>query len=706
MKIFAYFFAAILFSTVCFSQIPTNISLQIIKAEDERRFDKSLEVMTMNQSKDVRKRVALAIGRIGDDRGILALTILLNNDSDEVQEMAAFAIGEIESIKGADAILKTLAISNITGEVRVRAIEAAGKIAAANAKDEKSKLLGEAILNALKFENSRRSMPNTKAILFGLTAILRAKPANSSSLVVEFLDYSSPAIRQNALNTLGRLRTKDKDLTATALKLLTTDEDAIVRANACRILGISEDSTTISPLLKAALNEKDSRVRVSAIRALGNFKEKEIGDKLIERGEILLKNFKMNKSELLEVATTLGRFYANADDEKAINFLKRLDIADKSTSSETTIAFAKIFPQKFVDYFEEKKTDDAGNWQMLSAYAQAQAEIAGLAGNIELKNDIAGDLRSFFAIIEEDKMKNTDFIKSIPDTILAYSKFKETDLEDILRDFLKWKDEQIRATSASLLGEQPQSDDNEKALDEALNYSLKFDTKSNDATLAILDAIGKQKNAKTSKSLQSALDSKDILVRRKAVDVLKTLGIDASDKIGTVTNSVFKQTDYLRAISRKNSTVKAVFTTEKGVFTINLMPEDAPLTVENFIKLARSNYFNGLTVHRVVPNFVMQDGDPRGDGNGGPGYSIRCEVNMLEYERGAVGMALSGKDTGGSQWFVTHSPQPHLDGGYTVFGKVNETDMKIVDTISRGDKILTVKIIESIKVKAENARKR
>ena len=90
----------------------------------------------------------------------------------------------------------------------------------------------------------------------------------------------------------------------------------------------------------------------------------------------------------------------------------------------------------------------------------------------------------------------------------------------------------------------------------------------------------------------------------------------------------------------------------------------------------------------------MQDGDPRGDGNGGPGWEIRCELNMLSFDRGAVGMALSGKDTGGSQWFVDHSPQPHLDGGYTVFGSVNETDMKIVDQIARGDKILSVKIIE------------
>jgi cyclophilin family peptidyl-prolyl cis-trans isomerase len=146
-------------------------------------------------------------------------------------------------------------------------------------------------------------------------------------------------------------------------------------------------------------------------------------------------------------------------------------------------------------------------------------------------------------------------------------------------------------------------------------------------------------------------------------------------------------------LSRKNGSVKAVITTQKGRFTIDFLAEDAPLTVDNFVKLARSGYFNGAEVHRVVANFVMQDGDPTGTGSGGPGFSIRCEVNMKEYDRGAVGMALSGKDTGGSQWFATHSPQPHLDGGYTVFGHVSERDMKVVDNIVRGDKILTVRIL-------------
>ena len=133
--------------------------------------------------------------------------------------------------------------------------------------------------------------------------------------------------------------------------------------------------------------------------------------------------------------------------------------------------------------------------------------------------------------------------------------------------------------------------------------------------------------------------------------------------------------------------------TSKGSFVIEFLPEDAPLTVDNFVQLARKGYFNGITFHRVVPNFVIQGGDPRGDGNGGPGYSIRCEINEAPYERAAVGMALSGKDTGGSQWFVTHAPQPHLDGGYTVFGRVIR-GMDVVDKIARGDIIRRVIVSE------------
>jgi cyclophilin family peptidyl-prolyl cis-trans isomerase/HEAT repeat protein len=115
---------------------------------------------------------------------------------------------------------------------------------------------------------------------------------------------------------------------------------------------------------------------------------------------------------------------------------------------------------------------------------------------------------------------------------------------------------------------------------------------------------------------------------------------------------------------------RAEIVTERGTITLELYPVDAPLTVENFLSLAESHYYDDGTFFRVVPNFVAQDGDHRGDGNGGPAYNIRDEFNSRRYERGSVGMALSGPDTGGSQYFMTHAADPHLDGRYTVFGRV------------------------------------
>ena len=134
---------------------------------------------------------------------------------------------------------------------------------------------------------------------------------------------------------------------------------------------------------------------------------------------------------------------------------------------------------------------------------------------------------------------------------------------------------------------------------------------------------------------------------------------------------------------------RLVVTTEKGEFEIELYNDDAPLTSANLFNLARRGFFRGLSFHRVVPDFVAQGGDPRGDGNGGPGYTIRCEYHR-PYARGVVGMALSGKDTGGSQFFVTAAPQPHLDGRYTAFGEVMK-GQEVVDALLEGDLITEVR---------------
>ena len=138
---------------------------------------------------------------------------------------------------------------------------------------------------------------------------------------------------------------------------------------------------------------------------------------------------------------------------------------------------------------------------------------------------------------------------------------------------------------------------------------------------------------------------------------------------------------------------KAIIETDKGNIVLELFENDAPNTVANFVKLINKGYYNGLKFHRVIPNFMVQGGCPVGNGTGGPGYAIKCEINPRKHLAGTLSMAHAGKDTGGSQFFITHSPQPHLDGVHTVFGQVIE-GMDVVNAIRQGDVMKQVKVVE------------
>ncbi len=135
--------------------------------------------------------------------------------------------------------------------------------------------------------------------------------------------------------------------------------------------------------------------------------------------------------------------------------------------------------------------------------------------------------------------------------------------------------------------------------------------------------------------------------------------------------------------------------TNKGIIELELYPNHAPKTVNNFVFLAREGFYDGISFHRVISNFMIQGGDPTGTGAGGPGYSFEDEVadNPLTHTRGVISMANAGPNTNGSQFFITHSPQPHLNGKHTVFGKV-VSDQNVVDSIRQGDKMERVKISE------------
>lgn len=142
---------------------------------------------------------------------------------------------------------------------------------------------------------------------------------------------------------------------------------------------------------------------------------------------------------------------------------------------------------------------------------------------------------------------------------------------------------------------------------------------------------------------------------------------------------------------------KAIIKTEKGDMTVQFYDNDAPNTVANFLKLAKSGYYDGVTFHRVINDFVIQGGDPTGTGAGGPGYSIDCELDGENqyHDRGVLSMAHAGRNTGGSQFFICHSRTntSHLDRNHTCFGKVIE-NVDVVDDIRQGDKILGIEIIE------------
>ncbi|HEX8145084.1 MAG TPA: peptidylprolyl isomerase [Pyrinomonadaceae bacterium] len=690
------------------SAIPEETMLRIVRAEDERRWGDALAQLLSDKGARVRRRAALAAGRIGDPRSVSTLVKLLESDSDAgVRAMAAFALGEVESATASEAVVAASIRVEETSEVRARALEAMGKIAAALPKKDEASMsaLGEAVLSVLSKEAERGARSDKRIILAGLTAVLRARPAKPAPVLSKFLSHKDGRIRADALNTLARLGNKDAN--EQVRPLLTNDREAIVRANAARVLGATEDRASLDALAARAGVDSDERVRVSSIRALGALKDARAAATLLGRAATLFAAYRTTKAagtahpretgELLEIAAALGRLLPNTGDPKAVAWLKEFRTAEGMSAPEIEVALAHISPDAYLREEPLVKFSDrdvrarfSSDWRMTSSIAQGLGEIGGItaeaagSGIVGLQADAQIILRS---LLEDATVPAV----AVPDLLRAFAAFKPMDAGEVLRKQLAAKDEIVRATAAELLGELGPDEANARALAAALPSAMRDPL--NDAVLSLLDALAKQKSASANEAIKTALNSTDHLVRRRAVALLEAGGAgDFAARTGTAeTRNTL--TDYHRALVRHNGRVHALVTTDKGRFMIELLPDDAPLTVDNFVQLARRGYFNNVTFHRVVPNFVIQGGDPRGDGNGGPGHQIRCEINQVEYERGAVGMALSGKDTGGSQWFVTHSPQPHLDGGYTVFGRVAE-GMEVVDSIERGDLIRSISIVE------------
>ncbi len=693
--------------------IPPNLDARIIQLEDQRYLNgDELTDLLKHQTPGVRRRAALAIGRIGDKRGTKPLIKALRREEDvSAREMAAFALGEIEDVDAANALLEAANSSQEPLIVRARAIEALGKIASVQANTEK---LGQPTLDSIN-QSLVKYLPAAGAALSAdqkllssltIASLMRVRnPASVETLTLQ-LKSNDADIRAQAANALARLR-QPIGSAVTALIEALNDGEADVRANAARALGSSKDVQVVEPLVEL-LNDKNDRVQVSATRALAAIGDRRAVEPLIKLAKLsdpkaalprqLTPDFKL----LLECVVALGTL----KDERALPLLGEL----RRTYAPVAIREVEVAIAKFGEsWFREIPPGLAGqrdlacrDWKRTTVIAQAIQEW------LPTKEPGVWE-RAFYEImywlIKCDHRSLPEVLRAINKlslNLLAEPSFaqslKLTTIDQQLDFFLsfvrlqlKAKDIIIRAAAANILAEQPR-EAYLSPLFAALAQSK--NDPANDAKLAILTAISKHQKPEAIEAIKSSLSDRDHLVRRHAADLLKQMGVgDFSGSIGIVQtghNKLF----YQRVTARLNKKVAATIHTTKGRISLELFPQDAPITVDSFVTLARRGFFNNLTFHRVLPNFVIQGGDPRGDGEGGPGYQIRCEVNARPYTRGAVGMALSGKDTGGSQFFITHSPQPHLDGGYTVFGQVI-SGMDVVDRIARGDVIHRVVILES-----------
>ena len=271
----------------------------------------------------------------------------------------------------------------------------------------------------------------------------------------------------------------------------------------------------------------------------------------------------------------------------------------------------------------------------------------------------------------------------------SLARVKASDLRAVLVQRLDDPDFVVRATVARELGTL-KPDGGADLLRQAYKTALADSAFA--ARTAALEALTVYGAAEATSTLVQALEDRDWAVRVRAEELLATLepAAAATRTIAPAPGAPIAPYGDPGLIGPVNSP-HVFIETAYGTIEFELAVLDAPQTTRNFMELARRGFFNGLEVHRVEANFVVQDGDPRGDGEGGPGHTIRDELNERPYLRGTVGMALEWRDTGGSQFFITHSPQPHLDARYTAFGHV-VNGMDVVDRIKPGDVIQRIRV--------------
>lgn len=636
---------------------PDERQAQILMLEDSRQAD--MEVfgpLLQDEDPGVRSRAVLALGRIGlldfpDDAFRAELVRLVRDDPDaSVRAMAAFALGEAQEEAALSALVA--AFSDEDPQVREMAVEAASKLGV--------ETLAGTLLDRLEAEESEAVR---RRIL--LTSWRLGNPVTAQRAVEILMEEQSPFYKE-AVYHLARFPRGDSEeppfeVDSDLLSRLPDRLDAEGASYLARLLRQEMASDPDPQLLRRLIEHSDAGVRIEALRTAA-------------------------ARRMVDACEAMGGF----DSDPPHVLLERLQAAAVSTDASTA--------DKVAPWLEH---DDPA--LVAAALASLQAlDHRRIAPHLQqFLEDPRPQVRAAAVPLfprDEEEAFMAHLGRSLQDphplvrnaAVQAYPREAVTDW---LLDLLGHSDPVVVALAAGQIrqrGAGPYLDSLAAA------YSRLRDQPNFEARSAVLRAAQDSLDQPAALQLvRDALDDPDRNIRIQAAAALAEIdGPSVREKIGPV--ALDRDLEYYRqALRTLKQWEGAEIETSRGSFRIRFFSQDAPLTVHNFISLAEKGFYEGITIHRTVPNFVMQAGCPRGDGWGEPGYDIRCEINTRRYSRGAVGMALAGKDTGGSQWFVTYSPQHHLDGGYTVWAEAVD-GWDILHQILPGDSLKSVRLIESL----------
>ena len=629
----------------------------LLELEDRRVFDASvLHSAARSTDPAIRARAALAAGRIGDARGRPLLAELLNDPAPAVQAAAAFGAQVLGDPPLTAELLPLLSGRDAT--VVAAAAKAIGFLARGDGQD------------ALVAAVDKAPAPEPRATI--LRSLWRFAAPATETAALRYVNDPDDRVRFGAVYAISR---KPLESSLPALTAALGDRNADTAAYGARALGILAKKESMEPLF-AALDSGKPPLVTNALVALEGVLEKNPGSGAgkdhIARAVTLAGDANPN---VAIPALTLLRQFAGADREV---FRRLWSIATTGTGRRRQVALLSATAVLRDNAYPAIETAARSPEAALRATAAEALGYLTFAKASSLRATLAADRDPLVRGAVLASLRTAEAVTQNRALVLA-----------VLND----PDAGVAAAAVDALTRTGDPSDLPAILDIVTKSASRREP---DIAISAIAAAEKLRNDPRARAVVEAAyrNPNPVVSRIARRSLLLNFRADPAAFPPVEYRPSRSPADYVTLLAEARKPWIATVETARGAFRIRLAGAAAPLTVMNFVTLARRPYFDGSAFHRVVPNFVDQDGDPTGTGNGGPGYEIRDELNPIEYGEGTVGMALSGPDTGGSQWFVTHAPQPHLDGIYTVFGQVT-TGQDVVERIEQGDRITRVTVAEA-----------